>query len=290
MTDDGRTAITKPGVYDLAEDVYHSDPVPGGSLSASGAKLILDCPARFRYAVDHRAAEHKKVFDFGSAAHKYVLGTGPELAVVDARDWRTKAAQEAKKLAREQGKVPLLAHDHEAVQAMARKIAEHPIAGQLFAAGQGQAEQSLFWFDERYGVWRRARLDWLPNEISSSGRLIIPDYKTTVSVDQESIAKAIHNLRYPMQADWYCDAVQALGIAEHPVFLFVFQEKTPPYLVQVVELDGLFRRIGREDNRLALEVFAECQATGEWPGYSNDIELIEPPAWAAKNLTKETVW
>jgi hypothetical protein len=283
------TVITEPGVYDLPEDVYHSDPVPGGSLSASGAKLILDCPARFRHAADH-GSEHKDVFDFGTAAHKYVLGTGPDIDIVDARDWKTKAAQEAKKLAYENGRVPLLVHEHQAVLAMARRIDEHPIASALFAAGQGQAEQSLFWLDERFEVWRRARLDWLPNGISSSGRLIIPDYKTAARVDQESIAKAIHNFRYAMQADRYCDAVEALGLAEQPVFLFVFQEKTAPYLVQVIELDGLFRRIGRDDNRQALEVFAECQATGEWPGYSNDIELIEPPAWVAKNLTKETVW
>lgn len=281
--------ITEPGVYELSEQDYHGDPVPGGSLSASGAKLILDCPARFRHTADH-GEEHKKVFDFGSAAHKYVLGSGPELVVVDARDWKTKAAQEAKKLAHAQGQVPLLVHDHEAVQAMARAIEEHPIAGQLFAPGQGRAEQSLFWLDKRFEVWRRARLDWLPNGISSAGRLIIPDYKTTQRVDQESLAKAIHNYRYPMQADWYCDAVEALGIAERPMFLFVFQEKTPPYLIQVVELDGLFRRIGRDDNRQALEVFAECQATGEWPAYSNDIELIEPPTWVARTLTKETVW
>ena len=34
--------ITKPGVYDLPEDDYHADPVPDWSLSASGAKLLLE--------------------------------------------------------------------------------------------------------------------------------------------------------------------------------------------------------------------------------------------------------
>lgn len=283
------TVITEPGVYDLPDAEYHRDPVPGGSLSASGAKLILDCPARYRHFADH-GAEHKDHFDFGTAAHKYVLGSGPDIVVVDAPTWHTKAAREAKALAHQHGRVPLLAHDLDTVQAMARAIEEHPIAGQLFAAGQGRAEQSLFWHDHEFEVWRRARLDWLPSSVSSSGRLIIPDYKTAARVDADSIAKAIHNYRYAMQAEWYCDAVEALGIASRPVFLFVFQEKTPPYLITVVELDGLFRRIGRDDNRQALEVFAECQATGDWPGYSNDIELIEPPAWVARAITKENVW
>jgi len=37
--------ITEPGVYALPADVYHADPVAGGSLSSSGAKKLLACPA-----------------------------------------------------------------------------------------------------------------------------------------------------------------------------------------------------------------------------------------------------
>ena len=36
--------ITKPGIYEMPEDDYHADPVPDWSLSASGAKLLLDLP------------------------------------------------------------------------------------------------------------------------------------------------------------------------------------------------------------------------------------------------------
>lgn len=281
--------ITEPGVYDIPDADYHQDPVPGGSLSTSGAKLLLDCPARFRHAADHGSG-HKDEFDFGTAAHKYVLGTGPDIVVVDAENWKTKAAQETKKAAHAEGKVPLLAHDLHTVRAMAKAIEEHPIAGKLFAPGTGDAEQSLFWFDNEFEVWRRARLDWLPRNISSAGRLIIPDYKTAARVDQESISKAIYNFRYYMQGVWYSDAVQALGLADRTLFTFVFQEKQPPYLVTVVELGGLFLRLGRDDNREALEIYRDCRAADVWPGYSDDIELIEPPAWVEKQLTKETAW
>ncbi len=73
-----------PGVYDIPEGAYFADP----ALSCSGAKLLLppSCPALFRYRQDH--PEHKDVFDFGSAAHKMVLGAGPPIALVDAPDWR----------------------------------------------------------------------------------------------------------------------------------------------------------------------------------------------------------
>jgi hypothetical protein len=51
----GPALITEPGVYDIAEDHYHADPVPGGSLSNSGAKKLLppSCPAKFAYEREH---------------------------------------------------------------------------------------------------------------------------------------------------------------------------------------------------------------------------------------------
>lgn len=38
--------ITEPGVYDLPAEVYHADPVEGGSLSSTGARKLLppSCP------------------------------------------------------------------------------------------------------------------------------------------------------------------------------------------------------------------------------------------------------
>jgi hypothetical protein len=40
------------------------------------------------------ATEHVTTFDFGHAAHKLVLGAGPEIVVVDAERWDTKAIKE----------------------------------------------------------------------------------------------------------------------------------------------------------------------------------------------------
>ena len=51
--------IDQPGIYDIPEDQYHRDPVPGGSLSASGAKKLLadGGPARYRHQLDERGAD-----------------------------------------------------------------------------------------------------------------------------------------------------------------------------------------------------------------------------------------
>jgi len=276
------TEITMPGVYNLTSEEYHADPVPerlGGSLSASGSKKLLppNCPAVFDYQ-RHHGQPHKAVFDFGHAAHALVLGIGAEIVAVDATDWRTKAAKEAKEAAYAEGKVPLLAEDVEHVEAMAAAIRAHPIAAALLNPENGKPEQALFRQDEQEGVWLRSMLDWLPD--SGDGRMIVPDYKTAISASPAEFAKAVANYRYHMQDAFYRDMVVGLGLADDVAFVFVVQEKTAPYLVTVVELDSEAVRIGRELNREAIDLYAECQSSGVWPGYSEEVELIALPAWA----------
>jgi hypothetical protein len=279
--------ITEPGIYEMTNEQYHADPVPGGSLSSSGARRLLapGCPALFDYERRHRRAPRPQ-FDIGHAAHLLVLGEGPELVVIDAADWRTKAAQTERAVARESGAVPVLRHEFEQVQAMAEAIRRHPVAGALFNPAFGRPEQSLFWQDAMARVWRRARLDWLPHP--GAGRLIVPDYKTTVSAASDAIERSVHSYGYHQQAAWYLDAVRALGLADDSAqFVFVFQEKTAPYLVRVVQLSASAMRIGRHLNRKAIATYAECTAADRWPGYSDDIDVISLPAWAETKHLQE---
>lgn len=276
-----KDAVTEPGVYQLTAEVYHADPVPqslGGSLSASGAKKLLppNCPAIFDYE-RHHGRPPKAAFDFGHAAHAHVLGIGEEIVAVDAPDWRTKAAREAKEAAYAEGKVPLLVDDVQVVMDMAAAIRAHPIAAALLNPENGKPEQALFRQDEQ-GVWLRSMLDWLPN--SGPGRMIVADYKTTVSAAPSEFAKAAAKFHYHQQDAWYRDMVTSLGLTDDVAFVFVVQEKTPPYLVTVVELDDMAVRIGRELNQEAIGIYAACQSSGVWPGYSEDVELIALPTWA----------
>lgn len=276
--------VTEPGVYDMPDDTYHSDPVPAGSLSSSGARKLLppNCPAVFHHALLN-PQEPNRTFDFGKAAHKLVLGSGPELRKVKAADWRTKAAREERDQAYADGAVPVLEVEHAHVLGMAAALRTHPLASALFNPEHGRAEQSLFWIDDRTGVWRRARFDWLPDEISMNGRLIIPDYKTTAKADLKSIQKSVHNYGYHQQGAWYQDAALALSLAENAAFVFVFQEKTPPYLINVIQLDVTALNIGRTLNSHALDVYRRCSITGQWPGYTDaadDISFVSLPAYA----------
>ncbi len=259
-----------PGFHDdVPEADYHQD---RDSLSVSGAKTLLKAPALYRWQLDHPV--HKDVFDFGSAAHELVLGVGPGITIIPATG-RAKADQEAHKAAKEaayaEGKTPVTAEQNEHIQAMAEALKSHTLAARLLS--EGRPEVSAYCLDEPTGVMRRGRFDLL-------GARILSDYKTAVSAEPSAFARAAATVDYHQQAAWYLDLARDLG---HPsgAFGFIVQEKTPPYLVSVVELDDASVQLGRARNRRALERFRDCTASGYWPGYQrNDAPTtVSLPRW-----------
>lgn len=265
-----------PGLYPaLPADEYHVDIVPGGSLSSTGARKLITpgCPAKFRYAQDH-PQPYKKVFDFGTAAHKVVLGDGPELVIFDRPRWDTDAIKGEIAMAREEGKIPLKPHEHAQIMAMADELRRHPEAGPLLAPDSGMPEQSIFWTDRGTGITCRARIDWLRFDGEAS------DYKSARCAEPGKFEKDAAEYGYHQQADWYLTGLHELGLAdEDKPFRFVVQEKEPPYVVTVARLDTEALRIGRLLNEAARYLYARCMETGHWPGYSEVTELISLPPY-----------
>ena len=279
--------ITEPGAYpDVPEDVYHRDPIPVGSLSASGAKKLVApyTPAHFHYEQTH-PSESSRAMDLGTAAHYYVLGVGPELVMIDHKDYKTKAAQEARAAAKAEGKVPLLKHEMAQVQAMAARLREHGLASALLEPADGWAELSLFGIDPDTGVWRRCRIDFL-RAMDRDGLVRIIDYKSCISAHSSAVRKRVYDMGYFMQAPWYVDVVALLGLSPHrePVFSFIFQEKEPPYEVQVVELEPEAMTWGRKRNRAAIETYQRCKENDEWPGFDETIIRTGLPVYAEYEL------
>jgi PDDEXK-like uncharacterized protein DUF3799 len=273
------TEITEPGVYSMPEPIYHADPVPVGSLSSSGARLLLppSTPAHFRYRRDHPTVG-TRAMEVGSGTHTIVLGDGPPVERIDADDWRTKSAKEDAAAARAAGRIPLLAAEHDAAHAMAEVVRNHETAGALFAPGSGLPEQNLFWQDPDTQVWCRCRLDWLPHP--GAEVMYAADYKTAVEADLEHASKAMANYGYHQQAQWNAEGLRLLGLAERVVFLFVFQEKTPPYEISVVQPNEDALAIAAERNRKAIDVFRQCMEADHWPGYPTGVTTVALPGWS----------
>lgn len=282
------TIPAEDGAYDgVDEESYHHDPT---SLSVSGAKLLLppSCPSKFRHARDNPQPP-RRVFDFGHLAHRMVLGAGNEFTVLDPaihglkKDGQiadnpraTSTWKNAEAEARRAGRIPVSVEEWRTAEQMAEKVRAHPQSAELFT--DGRPEVALYRRDPETGVRLRGRLDWLRDDG------IIVDYKTCQSAEPREIERAFHKYGYHMQSAWYQDMVTALGLAEQPRFLFVAQEKVPPYEVTVVEYDDIAIAEGRRLNREAIRLYAELRERGEWPSYTTETITISLPAWATRTL------
>src|SRR6185369_8546524 len=98
----------------------------------------------------------------------------------DAPNYKTKKAQEERDAAYAAGNVPLLTSEIAVVKAMAEALRRHPLAMTLLS-GDGGVEQSAFWHDDEFDVWRRARFDRWTRLIN--GMVAIVDYKTATTAD-----------------------------------------------------------------------------------------------------------
>lgn len=260
-----------PGVYeDISNADYHAAPALG---STSLKTLATRTPAHWKWQSENPV--HKDAYDVGTVAHSLIIeGDESGVVIVDAADWRTKAAKEEKDAARAAGKIALLDKEFEPIKAMRDAVMAHPLARAAFTGHK--AEHSVFW--EEDGLALKCRPDaWQPG--------LIVDLKTARDADPREFGRVAYNLGYHQSVAHYQDGVlEATG--ELLPFAFVLVEKEPPYLVSVVELDPEAVELGRRLNTKAKNTYRECLAANQWPGYES-TEPIRLPAWAARNTEEE---
>jgi hypothetical protein len=257
----------------ISDTEYHSC---RDSLSASGAKLLLppSCPAKFKYRMDSPPVS-KPEFDFGRLSHKMVLGEGAQITEIGAPDYRTQTARALRDEAIANGEIPALTSEIAKARDMAIAVRKHPIAGPLFT--DGYAETSLYAVDPDTGVNLRARPDYMK---TGDSRTKIIDFKTAADANPETFGRTALRWGYEIQMAWYITVAQLLKLDADPAFLFVCIEKTPPYLVSVMELDTEAFNLGKRRMREAIDIYQRCMETGEWPGYPLGISPISLPSWA----------
>lgn len=283
------TPISAPGIYDVSEDLYHSVEIcDGPSISSSGLRLIdSECPAKYWWASPLNAEYEpvrKKSFTFGKAAHQWLM-LGPEtierrfLVIDDGLNLNSNEGKEVKAQAISEGREILRAADLVTIERMANALRAHPYIPAAFA--DCEPEKTLVWKDAETGVWLRCRPDALPSRIQH-----IPDYKTAVSAKPLAFQRAIWNYGYHQQAQFYLAGIEAVTDVKPKSFLFIAQEKTPPYVAQPYVLDENAIDWARLQNRRAIHTFARCLERDEWPGYADDIIQIDLPAWADNQLMR----
>lgn len=262
----------EPGIYfDVPADQYHRLP----ALSSSGCKtLITECAAIFRHEQDNREDdEPSNDMLTGSAAH--IANLEPQLwkervVVIDANDWRTRAAQEAKSAALIEGKLPLLSKQMEIVLEM-QAVFRREVGDQLTA---GRTEVSYLWREYRRGVLMKGRPDWRADDAS-----LLVDYKTTGNVHPDALRARVFDNWHHVQAALYIEGHEVL-CGRTPDWLWIAQATKPPYLVTVARPTNATLHIAMERADEAIRAYAECQKTGQWPSYADGVVKIEPTSRA----------
>lgn len=268
----------------LSAKDYHADKVADvPSLSSSIAHTLISRSARHAYTEHPKLNPYfqrveKDKFDVGTVAHAILLEGADIVEMVDAPDWRTKAAQEARDAARRAGKVPLLPHQltdvHAMVEAATDQILAHEAKPQLLAAGK--AEGTLVWQDD-HGVICRARPDWLHDDL-----VTIDDYKTTSgSADPHSWTRnTMFAIGADIQAAFYLRGLRKLtGPLPGLEFRFIVQETYPPYALSVVALSPDAMALAEDKVKTAIAMWAKCLDTGKWPAYPTRVCYAEDPGW-----------
>ena len=273
-------AAGRPGVYDIPEDDYHGDAAPAPSLSAGCAKTLLTASPW------HAAAEHPRLaamlddlpprigdedepsrFDVGRAAHAIITGVGGEIARVEANDWRSKAAKEARDEARAAGMTPLLSEQADRVEVLVEAAVAQLVArvGYNPFGKREQNEQSMFWRDG--DVWCRARPDAIDYEhrilwdLKTTGMLADPQAWTDTQVRATGIdlraAHYLHGAKHLIGPGWR--------------YVFAVVEARWPHALSAVELPGSMLDTGEDMRKRAVGLFGRCLASGNWPAWPMGI-------------------
>lgn len=267
--------IVEPGAYpDLPAEDYHGREIcVRPSVSSSGLKLISSKSAKHYWAnssmnPNRPERKEKAHFAVGKALHDvlllndrfsthyYILPEG-----YNARENRWSDYKLAAEYAARKGRTVLTKGQHEMCLAMADQLKNDELAQALLTAGT--PEMTLVAIDPETDVYMRARPDVLPTTME-----IIPDIKTAVDASLDVFERAATRFGYFQSAAHYLDVIEQLYGAAKRKFVLVTVEKEYPYVVTIDQLDEVDIDFARLRNRAALNRFAECLKTGEWPAYT----------------------
>ena len=254
-------------------------------ISRSELWRMMESPEKFHYYMSHPTPP-SPALTFGAATHKMLLEpesfcdayavTPPDI------DRRTKAGKEqyAFWLERVGDREIISNDDYELLLEMTLAAREIGFVNKLL---NGEKEVPLFWTDDLTGEPCKARLDCLT---TVGGKPIIVDYKTTTDASTDGFMRSAIKYGYDFQASMYCEAYKA-NYGTVPTFVFIVQEKTAPYAVNILQADDVLIKRGYDIFRQLIGTYHDCKKSGNWWGYLgpyNVINNLALPAWLAKEI------
>lgn len=267
----------------MSNDDYRS----AEGISSTELKKLMKSPLHYKYWKENPEDTDTPALLFGRACHKYVLETYDfykEFAVLPVCDRRTKEGKEiyAKFVEESVGKDIITQEQFEQIDAMRNAMLATPFVSKLI---NGDHEVSFFWDDEEIGLKLKCRPDSLNQNLK-----IIVDYKTCDNAETQHFMRKAIDLGYDLQAYMYQQGVKA-NIGEEYLFVFIAQEKKPPYAVNILEADENFMASGKHVFTEMLNLYKECLESGNWYGYlgaDSQINSLGVPKWVEQLIEVES--
>ena len=301
--------ITEPGFYNISLDRHHSQPCDGPSVTSGVLrKMEMESPAdvwAFHLLnPDRWEKPQTTALRLGRAMAAYVEGgmeavalqfvvlpadkpNKPTAAQITAYD--EGRATEAGKRSVEFWRAveadprdPLTEAEQKMIEDMGKALSMDPGA---CAAMGGIPEVTMAWQDERTGLWLLSR----PDTVSFDG--MMTDYKKINTQGRPFNHRVIDNRitehGYDQQMALAADVFENLTGDRPEVVAIVGQLDAPPHHVVLREILDEDLRMASFRNRRAITRFAECLASGQWPGPGDDVGYYRRPDWQREMILKQ---
>lgn len=253
-------------------------------ISRSALWKLRESPEKAKYAWEHPEPPTPALL-FGQAVHKLILEPDTfddEFAVAPNIDRRTKDGKAAYNAFCESlgNRQAITLEQYETAVEMRNMAIHAPFVEKLL---QGEHEKPFIWTDELTGEVVKIRLDNL-GDLNDTPMIV--EYKTTEDASTDGFIGSAIKYGYDFQAAMACEAVEVVT-GKKPIFVFIAQEKKPPYSVNILQADELFIKHGYDIFRELLGIYHECKTSGVWWGYLgayNIINNLALPSYLAKEV------
>jgi hypothetical protein len=264
-----------PGIYaGIPFDTYRA----WDAVNQSFLKTMLShSPAHAMHERDNPTST--AALALGSLVHAMLLEpdtVADNFIVIPECDRRTtegKAIYAAFLARKRPSQVEVKAGEWEKAEAMVAICRNHPNATE-WLADVDEREVCIVWSDPITGVRCKARLDGTVQRLRSIGIL---DIKTTADASPDLFSKSAHKYGYHIQAAFYRSALKSLELTPAE-FRILAVESSPPYQTACYELSEAAIEVGAAQVRKALDIYAACRESGNWPGYES--QTLDLPYWA----------
>ncbi len=281
--------MTTPKIlYDMPMQEYLGHPAVGSSTIRR-----MGCPAEVKASPVGGTSKAKSL---GTAVHKWILERGdvdkeyyldppniPKRSAADRQawaDWMTEQGAEGDLIIaspagewndlfyQQTGKAFIQSAELDAIKGMAESVMAH--RGARAIATLGDSEVSIFWQDQETGLDLKIRPDSFCAESKVSP--VTLDIKTIGKYPTDkNVRRAISDYGYDVSAAMYLDGVGEWAQTKFGIFVWIFVSSIPPYPCRIIRLDQDSRRDAEEKYRAYLRRYAECIASGKWPGFEDSF-------------------